>query len=71
MLEKTVHDGIRALEYTVGSSRFLIAPYNGFRLMRWTLATATGDREILHWPGQAKGIPFANIRTCPVQPGSR
>ncbi|MGC9451084.1 MAG: aldose 1-epimerase [Oceanipulchritudo sp.] len=62
MQEKTVHGGIRALEYEVGSSRFLIAPESGFRLMRWTLATARETREILHWPEGNGETPFANIR---------
>jgi galactose mutarotase-like enzyme len=61
MLEKSVHDGIRAVEYAVGSSRFLIAPEKGFRLMKWTLATASGDREVLHWPDSAGTTPFANV----------
>jgi len=39
-----------ASEFNVGSSRFLIAPENGFHLMKWTLSTASGSREILHWP---------------------
>lgn len=52
----------RLIEFAVGSSRFLMAPEAGCRLMRWTLATASGQREILHWPDSAGGTPFASIR---------
>jgi galactose mutarotase-like enzyme len=49
-------------EFSVGSSRFLIAPGHGFRLMRWTLRSAAGTREILHWPDDPGGAPFPSIR---------
>lgn len=62
MLEKTTEKGIRMLEHSIGSSRFLIAPEKGFRLMKWTLSAAAGTREILHWPASSGDTPFANIR---------
>ena len=49
--------------FVIGSSRYLIAPEDGFRLMKWTLATAgSRSREILHWPEQAGETPFHKIR---------
>ena len=34
----------------------------GCRLMEWTVATATGDREVLYWPKDTGDTPFAKIR---------
>ncbi|NDV62440.1 aldose epimerase [Puniceicoccales bacterium CK1056] len=48
--------------FELGSSTFQIAPESGFRLMRWTLSTAVGKREILHWPDSAGNEPFHGIR---------
>ncbi|MEX0326756.1 MAG: aldose epimerase [Puniceicoccaceae bacterium] len=48
--------------FTVGSSRFLLAPENGFRLMRWTLETVSGSREILHWPEDAGDQAIEKVR---------
>ena len=49
-------------EFVVGSSRFLMAPETGFRLMQWNLQTATGTRRILHWPEDTGDLPVANVR---------
>lgn len=49
-------------EFAVGSSRFLMAPENGFRLMQWNLTTVNGTRRILHWPDDAAGVPLEHIR---------
>jgi galactose mutarotase-like enzyme len=48
--------------FTVGSSRFRIAPEAGFRLMTWTLRTASGTRDILYWPENTGQTPFPKIR---------
>jgi galactose mutarotase-like enzyme len=49
-------------EFSVGSSRFLVAPEYGFRLMKWSLQTVGGSREILHWPETESGMPLEHIR---------
>ena len=48
--------------FEVGSSRFRIAPENGFRLMQWELHTVRETRQILHWPEPAEDVPFDQIR---------
>jgi len=48
--------------FPVGSSTFHIAPQEGFRLMRWSLHSRTGTREILHWPEDDGQVPFHKIR---------
>ena len=48
--------------FKVGSSTYLICPEMGCRLMKWSLATATGGREVLYWPDDYGETPFANIR---------
>ncbi len=48
--------------FTVGSSTYTIAPESGCRLVQWSLKTAAGGREILHWPADTRDQPFAGIR---------
>ncbi len=62
MVEKTDVDCLQLLDFTLGSSKFQIAPEAGFRLMRWTLQSATSTRDILHWPADDKGHAFGYIR---------
>lgn len=53
----------RTETFKLGSSTFLMAPELGFRLMKWSLATATGAREILYWPAElSPSTPFHKIR---------
>ena len=47
--------------FSVGSSRFRIAPEAGFRLMQWQVSSAMGVRDILYWPDRAD-TPFPRIR---------
>lgn len=47
--------------FELGSSRFRIAPECGFRLMRWSLTTAAGCRDILYWQ-EGDTVPFHKIR---------
>jgi galactose mutarotase-like enzyme len=48
--------------FSVGSSTFLVAPEAGCRLMKWTLRSAMGTREILHWPQETGQTAFSQIR---------
>jgi D-hexose-6-phosphate mutarotase len=48
--------------FSVGSSKYLMAPTHGFRLMRWTIQTITDEREILHWPENTCDKPLAFVR---------
>ncbi len=47
--------------FSVGSSKYLMAPIQGFRLMRWTIQTITDKREILHWPENTGDNPLAFV----------
>ena len=49
-------------EVKVGSSRFLMNPENGFRLMQWNLEMVNGTRRILYWPDETTGLPIEKIR---------
>lgn len=60
MGSKENHPEIKTV--TVGSSQYTIAPEAGFRLIRWNLKTATGSREILHWPDEEESTPFHKVR---------
>jgi galactose mutarotase-like enzyme len=62
MVEKKETDGLSVVEFKLGPSRFQLAPEAGFRLMRWTLDTASSSREILHWPADDQGHEFGHIR---------
>jgi galactose mutarotase-like enzyme len=62
MVKKKDINGIQILEFSLGPSRFQIAPAAGFRLMRWTLATVSGTREILYWPEQWQSSDFNRMR---------
>ena len=61
MAENKANDP-KTTELQVGSSRYRIAPENGFRLMQWTLRTVNGTREVLYWPNETGNVPFHKIR---------
>jgi galactose mutarotase-like enzyme len=62
-MSEDLHPGkIPTETFEVGSSRYVISPTMGCRLMKWTLKTVSGDREVLYWPDGSGETPFEKIR---------
>ncbi len=62
MADPIIPENIPVERFEVGSSNYLISPAMGCRLMKWTVSTATGERDILYWPQSCGDTDFAMVR---------